>query len=93
MDIKTLERLQKLNQLNLTEEETAKILSFVETAAKDAEILDTVNTDNVERMVYVMPMTNIIREDIAKKLFTRDQLQEQAPEAMDGYWQVPRLVD
>ena len=68
MDIKTLERLQKLNQLNLTEEETAKILSFFETAAKDAEILDTVNTDNVERMVYVMPMTNIIREDIAKKL-------------------------
>ena len=93
MDIKTLERLQKLNQLNLTEEETAKILSFFETAAKDAEILDTVYTDNVERMVYVMPMTNIIREDIAKKLFTRDQLQEQAPEAMDGYWQVPRLVD
>ena len=93
MDIKTLERLQKLNQLNLTEEETAKILSFFETAAKDAEILDTVNTDNVERMVYVMPMTNIIREDIAKKLFTRDQLQEQAPDAMDGYWQVPRLVD
>ena len=93
MDIKTLDRLQKLNQLNLTEEETAKILSFFETAAKDAEILDTVNTDNVERMVYVMPMTNIIREDIAKKLFTRDQLQEQAPEAMDGYWQVPRLVD
>ena len=93
MDIKTLERLQKLNQLNLTEEETAKILSFFETAAKDAEILDTVNTDNVERMVYLMPMTNIIREDITKKLFTRDQLQEQAPEAMDGYWQVPRLVD
>ncbi len=93
MDIKTLERLQKLNQLNLTEEETATLLGFFETAEKDAEILATVDTENVERMVYVMPMTNIIREDIAKKLFTRDQLQEQAPEAMDGYWQVPRLVD
>ena len=93
MDIKTLERLQKLNQLKLTEEETAKLISFFETAEKDAEILSTVNTENVERMVYVMPMTNIIREDIAKKLFTRDQLQEQAPESMDGYWQVPRLVD
>ena len=93
MDIKTLDRLQKLNQLQLTEEETAKILSFFEMAEKDTEILSTVDTENVERMVYVMPMTNIIREDIAKKLFTRDQLQEQAPEAMDGYWQVPRLVD
>ena len=67
--------------------------SFFEKAEKDAEILASVDTENVERMVYVMPMTNIIREDIAKKLFTRDQLQEQAPESMDGYWQVPRLVD
>ena len=93
MDIRTLERLQKLNQLNLTEEETAKLMDFFALAEKDAEILSTVNTENVERMVYVMPMTNIIREDIAKKLFTRDQLQEQAPESMDGYWQVPRLVN
>ena len=93
MDIKTLDRLQKLNQLQLTEEETAKILSFFEMAEKDAEILSTVDTENVERMVYVMPMTNVIREDIAKKLFTRDQLQQQAPESMDGYWQVPRLVE
>ena len=93
MDIRTLERLQKLNQLNLTEEETAKLMDFFALAEKDAEILSTVNTENVERMVYVMPMTNITREDIAKKLFTRDQLQEQAPESMDGYWQVPRLVD
>ena len=93
MDIKTLERLQKLNQLKLTEEETEKLMAFFETAGKDAEILDTVNTENVERMVYVMPMTNIIREDIAKKLFTRDQLQEQAPEAMDGYWQVPQVME
>ena len=93
MDIKTFTRLQKLNQLRLTEEETADVLTFFDKAAKEAEILDSVNTDNVERMVYVMPMTNIIREDIAKKLYTRDQLQEQAPESMDGYWQVPRTVD
>ena len=79
MDIKTLSRLQKLNQLNLTETEENELMEFFAKAEKDAEILATVDTENVERMVYVMPMTNIIREDIAKKLYTRDQLQEQAP--------------
>ena len=44
-------------------------------------------------MVHVMPMTNVIREDVAEKIYTRDQLQEHAPEATDGYWQVPRLVE
>ena len=93
MDIKTLSRLQKLNQLNLTQTEENELMEFFAKAENDAEILSTVDTENVERMVYVMPMTNIIREDIAKKLYTRDQLQEQAPESMDGYWQVPRLVE
>jgi len=93
MDITILKRLQKLNQLALTEAEEEKLLDFFAKAEKDAEILNTIDTENVESMVYVMPMTNIIREDVAKKLFTRDQLQEQAPEAMDGYWQVPRTVE
>ena len=93
MDIKTLSRLQKLNQLNLTQTEENELMEFFAKAENDAEILSTVDTENVERMVYVMPMTNVIREDIAKKLYTRDQLQEQAPESMDGYWQVPRLVE
>ena len=57
------------------------------------EILNSVNTDNTERMVHVMPLVNVIREDVSKKLFTRDELQSQAPESMDGYWQVPRLVE
>jgi Asp-tRNA(Asn)/Glu-tRNA(Gln) amidotransferase C subunit len=35
----------------------------------------------------------VVREDIERKLFTRDELQKGAPETMDGYWQVPRLVD
>ena len=32
-------------------------------------------------------------EDVQNKMFTRDELQQGAPETMDGYWQVPRLVD
>ena len=47
----------------------------------------------VERMVQVMPIFTVVREDVVIKNFTRDELQEGAPETMDGYWQVPRLVE
>lgn len=93
MDAVILNRLQKLNQLSLTEDETAEMLSFFEKTEKDLELLDTVNTDSTERMVHVMPMTNVIRDDVANQPFTRDELQAGAPEATDGYWQVPRLVE
>ena len=93
MDISTFKRLQKLNQLALTEDEEKEILAFFDKAEKDAELLDTVDTEDVERMVYVMPLTNVLREDVAKKLFERDDLQKASSHTTDGYWQVPRLVD
>ena len=93
MDAVILNRLQKLNQLSLTEDETADMLAFFEKAEKDFKILDTVDTADTERMVHVMPMTNIIRDDVSSQPFTRDELQAGAPEATDGYWQVPRLVE
>ena len=93
MNKDTLNRLQKLNQLQLTETEEQTVLSFFE--KRDAELaqLEKIDTADVERMVHVMPLYTVIREDVQKKLFTRDQLQENAPETMDGYWQVPRLVE
>ena len=93
MDTKTLHRLELLNQLKLTDDEKEKLLSYFEAEENARKILDTVDTENVERMVHVMPLENEIREDVAIKNFERDDLQKGAPEATDGYWQVPRTVE
>ena len=93
MNKETLLRLEKLNQLSLTEQEKDSVLGFFENRAADFASLDTIDTENVERMVHVMPILTVVREDVEKKLFTRDQLQQGAPETVDGYWQVPRLVE
>ena len=93
MTLDVLKRLEKLNQVKLTDAEEADFLAFY--AAREAElsVLNAINTENTERMVHVMPLVNVVREDVAVKQFTRDQLQEHAPEVTDGYWQVPRLVE
>ena len=93
MDTKTLHRLELLNQLKLTDDEKEKMLSYFEARETERAILDTVDTENVERMVHVMPLENVIREDVVIKNFERDDLQKGAPEATDGYRQVPRTVE
>ena len=93
MDIKILKRLEKLNQLKLTEEQETAFLEFWAKQEKEVEGLSDIDTENVERMVHVMPVYTVVREDKEIKKFTRDQLQQSAPEANDGYWQVPRLVE
>ena len=93
MDKDTLLLLEKVNQLSLTEGERAATLAFFEKAEGDMTRLNAIDTETVERMVHVLPIETVVREDVAKKLFERDDLQKGAPEVMDGYWQVPRVVE
>lgn len=86
-------RLESLNQLALDEAQTEEVIAFFENQNNEFEKLSAVDTENVERMVHVMPILTVVRDDVMIKMFTRDELQKEAPETMDGYWQVPRLVD
>ncbi|MGN0686910.1 MAG: Asp-tRNA(Asn)/Glu-tRNA(Gln) amidotransferase subunit GatC [Oscillospiraceae bacterium] len=93
METETLRRLEKLNQLQLTQEQRDDVLAFFAKQEQELEKLREKDTEQVERMVHVMPIMTVVREDVEKKLFERDDLQKGAPEADDGYWQVPRLLE
>jgi len=64
---------------------------FADMAEKE-KLLAQIDTADVEPMVHVMPMTNVLREDVRRQPFTRESLLEGAPERNDDSWQVPRLV-
>ena len=88
----TFSNAQQLNQLSLTEEEENVMQGiFKDMAEKEAKLKD-IDTENVEEMVHVMPMTNVLREDVRKQPFSRESLLEGAPERSEDSWQVPRLV-
>ena len=93
MDKKTLELLCKVNQLSFTEEQKDAFLSFMDERDADIKAIDAIDTENVEVMVHVMPIMTVVREDKVIKNFERDDLQAGAPETLDGYWQVPRVVE
>ena len=93
MDIKVLSRLEKLNMLRLTEDQEAEWLAFYDARVAELAQLDAIDTQDVERMVHVLPLENVLREDVAAQKFSREDLQAGAPQADDGYWQVPRTVD
>ncbi len=88
----TFSNSQQLNQLSLTEEEETDMQNIFQRMKGYEEALQKIDTENVEEMIYVMPMTNILREDERKQPFTRESLLEGAPERNENSWQVPRLV-
>ncbi len=93
MDREILRRLEMLNQLKLTEEQKEDVLGFFEKREGELEIINNINTDEVERMVHVMPIMTVVREDVASQPFTREELQKGAPETDEGYWCVPQVLE
>ena len=88
----TFSNAQQLNQLALTEEEEATMQGIFAKMGESEALLHTVDTENTEEMIYVMPMTNVLREDERRQPFSRESLLEGAPERNEDSWQVPRLV-
>ncbi len=93
MDRVILRRLELLNQLSLTETQKDEVIAFFADRENDAKNLENIDTENTERMVHVMPIMTVVREDIPSQPFSRDDLQKGAPETDEGYWCVPRVVE
>ena len=88
----TFSNAEQLNQLELSDGEEKTMNGIFAKISESEAKLKQVNTENTEEMIYVMPMTNVLREDERKQPFSRESLLEGAPERSDDSWQVPRLV-
>mgnify|MGYP003294759304 CR=1 FL=1 len=93
MDREILRKLEMLNQLKLTEEEKEEFLPFYAKRENDLKELEKFDTASTERMVHVMPIETVIREDKVYQKFTREELQKGAADTDEGYWCVPRVVE
>jgi len=52
-------------------------------------VLEQVDTGHALPLVNVLSTSNVMREDCAEKLFSREEILANAPEQYDGYFQVP----
>ncbi len=93
MEREVLRRLCLLNQLSLTDTQKEDVINFFADRDGDTATLDAIDTENVERMVHVMPILTVVREDVASQPFSREDLQAGAPETDEGYWCVPRVLE
>lgn len=92
MTTEKLKDLQSVNEIAFSDAEEQQMLQDFSFMEAEEQQLAACLTDGVEPMVYVLPMTNILREDERKQPFTRESLLQGAPEHTEDSWQVPRLV-
>ena len=85
-NIALLSRLEvKEEHMAHVEKELSDILTYV------AE-LNALELDGVEPMAHAVPLQNVFRKDETKPSLNHDLASSNAPEAEDGYFKVPRVV-
>lgn len=88
----TMEYLDILSQISLTEEEKQETAGELKKILAYMEKLEELDTDGVEPMSHVFPVQNVFREDIVEREDQWEALLENAPQKKEGQYLVPKTV-
>ena len=92
IDQTLIEKLAKLSKLefsqeakNKMEQDLNKILAFVDE-------LNTLNTDDIEPLVYINKEVNKLREDLVGTHLPKEKALKNAPDKDSDYFKVPTVL-
>ncbi len=85
--------IAKLARLALTDEEVARYAADLSAILAYAEQLQEVETDHIPPTASVLPLRNVLREDIPRPGLDQEDALANAPLRQDGYFQVPAVLE
>ena len=85
--------LAKLSNISLSEEQIEPLKKDLDNIVGYISQLDELDTEGVEPMSHVHPVSNRFREDIVTNGDEREKILKNAPEERDGAFVVPRTFD
>ena len=86
-------KYEAMAKLDLPADERAWVVAEITALEERLAALDAVDTAGVEPLVTVSPRKNVMREDTACRLLSREELLQGAPEQYGGYFQAPKTVE
>ena len=93
MDRKTLDRLTRLSQLQLSAEEERLVLDDLGHIVALIDEMQAVDTEGVEPLAHPLDMDQPLRDDAVTEAVDRARFLAVAPLTRDGLYLVPRVVE
>ncbi len=89
----TIDYVGILAKLELSDEEKERAKKDMGNMLDYIDKLNELNTEGVEPMSHVFPVTNCFREDIVTNGDDREAMLQNAPDHKQGSYKVPRTVN
>lgn len=89
----TIEYVGILAKLELSSEEKEQAKKDMGRMLDYIDMLNNLDTENVEPMSHVFPVHNVFREDVVANGDEREKILANAPAEKDGAFKVPKTVE
>lgn len=93
IDITTARKVAKLARIRVDEAQLPKLASQLSGILGFMEQLNEVDVTGIEPMVSVTPMRLTRRADVVTDGNIQDQILKNAPDAREGFFAVPKVVE
>jgi len=90
---KDVEHVALLSRLDLSETELDKFTGQLDAILEYIDVLNQVDTSTVEPMAHVLEIRNVMRADEVQPSLPREAALQNAPDAEDGFFKVPKIVE
>lgn len=93
IDVETARRVAKLARIQVDDGDLAALAGELSNILGFMEQLNEVNVDGVEPMTSVTPMRLKRRADVVTDGDIQDKVLKNAPDAREGFFAVPKVVE
>lgn len=91
--IEQVKHVAHLARLAVTEEEAEKFTKHLDAIIEYAELLNELDTENVEPTTHVLDIKNVLRDDQPRSWLTQEEALKNAPDQKDGQFRVPSIIE
>ncbi|UOQ84440.1 Asp-tRNA(Asn)/Glu-tRNA(Gln) amidotransferase subunit GatC [Gracilibacillus salinarum] len=88
-----VKHVANLARLALTDEEVETFTKQLGDIINYADLINELDTDNVEPTTHVLDLKNVMRKDEPKEWITKEEALKNAPDQKDGQFRVPSILE
>ena len=85
--------LARLARLALTPDELGRLAAELDVILGAVARVSEVAADDIPPTSHSVPLTNVLREDVEEPCLTQEEALSGAPDAQDGRFRVPRILE
>ena len=93
IDKNTINKIARLSRIKLDDKESEDYINDLNSILNWVEQLNEVNTENVEPLSNISSSILPQREDVSNDTNSSEEILENAPDKLEGFFAVPKVVE